>query len=716
MSREAILRLVIGGTFLLVLFSLAVQDRPSTVERKAIADGLLDGTIGGLSLQEEGEASRMLAWLAEAASVQEPVQLNRPLKPGLLNVYTTTRPVQGLCRESNAEFVPALDAIFIDMNILKPLSRKEWANDIVDNWSVFGNLPLKPYFFFVVMHELGHKQLGHGRGGYLNRLNRLCGGRSTRPEDDADSFAVERLKEAFRLDMARGCSNIGKPAGSLFGEDLPFALAQSPAERFRADFVEMLGHACLANLFDAEKYSPFFGDDSHPMFVGRARKILQLLIAEPGIDPRFRANAIFVDDFLSRMESMGEFPHVTLEVDEGISEVNFDDDGLVIVGSEGRPYHVGTQFLIWRANRSNLVTLTRNMSLGPSQRVLYDEGLTSRNPVWACSGLSVVSLRGDLLYTVGTNGWSVADLSELHKLKDSALSLTSNGVDGFSGGSKRWRLFEHCRIPPQPGKGAVLVAHGDKSLLFYLAPEGRIVTRDVSELRANLDRLFGIDGSQFEVNSVCDDRVYLAVYSPLKADFRLLVGFALLDLPNLQLIRHVKPSLPDGVPGYPLGLYDGVVAVPQRNDERIIAVVNRSDQTTDRWTAMELSATALPAVIIEQPHLVEGVKRLHVPLPSLLKRPVLEGSQIIEAEEPWIMPSGVLKDLKVVRDDTIVVQYLDDSIYLLDLRARRSAVLFQAARGLSGVWLHIGRDGTIVIFSKSEGRCFVINPFARKGR
>jgi hypothetical protein len=130
---------------------------------------------------------------------------------------------------------------------------------------------------------------------------------------------------------------------------------------------------------------------------------------------------------------------------------------------------------------------------------------------------------------------------------------------------------------------------------------------------------------------------------------------------------------------------------------------------------VELSGDAGPEVLAAQPHVIEGVKRLGVPLPSLLKRPVPEGPQVIEAEEPWIMPCGILKDLKVVPERGLVIQYLDDSVYLLDLDRRESTVLFQAARGLSGVWVHDGQRGQIVIFAKGEGRCFVFHTFSQGG-
>ena len=228
------------------------------------------------------------------------------------------------------------------------------------------------------------------------------------------------------------------------------------------------------------------------------------------------------------------------------------------------------------------------------------------------------------------------------------------------------------------------------------------------DLRRKLDRLLSLTGCEFQINTVADDRAYLAVYQALGQRSRSLAGFAALELPSLKVNDVIRPRIPEMLKT--LDNWDGLAVVPESKSARFVLIKNDTSSTKlDRWDAWELSADQEPVMLAAQPHLVEATRRTGL-VSSLLKRPVRESDRVLDADEPWVMPCGILKEVKVIDPGRLLIQYLDDSVYLLELKTRTSTVLFQDARGLNGVWTHIGRSGLVAIYSKGADRCFILHP------
>src|SRR5260370_24023827 len=117
------------------------------------------------------------------------------------------------------------------------------------------------------------------------------------------------------------------------------------------------------------------------------------------------------------MGSTIHYSHVTVQVEEGIQEVNFDGQGLVLVGSERRAYHVPAARLASETGGQDPIVLTRGNALGPPEEELPVRGLTMRNPVWAFPDSSLMWLGSEGTYSPAASGWSVAGQDEFRKLQ-----------------------------------------------------------------------------------------------------------------------------------------------------------------------------------------------------------------------------------------------------------------------------------------------------------
>ncbi|MBB2962533.1 hypothetical protein [Methylobacterium sp. R2-1] len=217
-----------------------------------------------LDPNETHALTSFIATLLRTEGSNDLVAVNQLHKPGRLNVYivNSDKSTVAAIPKGNAAYVSSSDVIFIDASYFRLGSRNVLAvaeNALDENVLA----PLRVYAYFVLAHELGHRQLHRGWWSALAHL------RGSSRELEADAFAIRVLQTLYSTETLRRAAHIPETVSTLSG----FFGDVTPLQRI-VDHLSVAVSFLADELFD----SPFpilSQTRDHPAFLGRFQSLLK---------------------------------------------------------------------------------------------------------------------------------------------------------------------------------------------------------------------------------------------------------------------------------------------------------------------------------------------------------------------------------------------------------------------------------------------------------
>lgn len=655
-------RLVIGLGCLLMLCWLIYGAVFTRSRHEAVTLALNDGRIGGLTPEESEGLLRQIKWLAQAAGVREEIALNRPPSPAHLSVYTTTPAAYDAthCARRNAVYDAELDAVFIDLGLLKNdefrsiLEASGYGSVLSMN-----DLPFfRTYLRFIVLHELGHRQL-HRRGRGLFDQKRAADDGGRRIEDEADQFALSAMQAAYKADDESGGAFALKGASDFLG--LQEGESGSPGQRVWADLISMASAMNVFDLFLQNQYAPFYEDRAHPTFLHRARSLIAQALRQPGLEQELRVRFDFFDKFLKREAGVLSEPLTEVIAAEPIEGISFDDGGLVIT-SRG----LKSLSRVPYAEVTSPGAGAKSVSLPPTAAGAgFDEDRVS---VWGGPAGGPLAFGGVETYVGSGSLWEKRET-------DIAKALAG-------------QTAPHVFMPPQPSRIALAVSSTTddaRQERWYALRDGSVARmKSAAEIASEIAARGGPSGCNLEANTVTEQRFYLAAEkcsAPTDAKW---LGVAVLDADTLDVLRFVSLDLPEGLPED-----EGrrLVVAPAGDTERFILVSPDGGPRPVGWVAWLLSPGGAPQILARQPYLIN------------------------EAHADDSLRSEFGTDVSFtawVPGDYVLVGCNADSVYLLNLKSNTARVLFHPGDEL--LKISVNRDGLVAVYMRGGYKCYLMRP------
>jgi hypothetical protein len=635
---------------------------PAKARRAALDQAMREGTIGRLQREESEGLMRQLTWLARAAGIADEIALNQPFQSGRLNVYTTTPAAYNVtyCATRNAVYDAELDAVFMDDGIFKAEDYRSLleASPYAELASL-NDLPFqKVYLRFIMLHELGHRQLHRNSDRYLDLVKPGDSTKLLRFEAEADQFAIDKLQVAYQRDLQEGGSLVGKGLGDVL--DLSDNKETSPADRVWIDLVGMVTMMNAFNLFLSNPYAPFYEDRAHPTFLDRASGLINQALNNPGMSQQLRASFAFLHRHLEREREMFEAPLVEVLVPVPIGNLNFDNQGLIISTRDlSEKLHVPYSRL--SPGRTRQTVALAPTTAGPGY------GVTIKSITWSTPTLGTIIFRDDgQTYLAEVDGW---------RAQETAIGRVFQGTS-----------FPKLAVPPQPAELAFLVATpGDTGTnQLYAFKDDQLlgmktlatVTQDVVERGAPV-------GCKLEVNTITPNTVYFTISKPEADGGARWLGVAALDPTSLQVFKVAALQLPPSLQR----LSDGyLVVVPTGATEHFVLIESVSAPGQQGWVAWLLSANEPPQQLAVQPFL---------------------SREIAGSVDPGLKHTfdATLSSAFWLPPQQVVISSNGDSVYVLDLPTKRVRLAFHP--GDEGLQFRVSANGMMAMYLPGGHKTYV---------
>jgi len=554
---------------------LGFDAAPVTARRAALDQALRDGTIGKLQSDESESLMRQLMWLADAAGITDEIALNQPFHKGRLNIYTTTPAAYNVayCATRNALYDAELDAVFIDEGIFKAddyrslLEASPYASMMSLN-----DLPFqKVYLRFIILHELGHRQLHRNSGHFLDLIRPGHSTTLLRFEAEADQFAIDKLQIAYQRDLQAG--------GSLIGQGMSHLLEQSdketsPADRVWIDLVGMVTLMNAFNLFLPNPYAPFYEDRAHLTFLDRATGLINQALNNQGLNQELRASFALLRRHLERQHEMLEAPLIEVLAPVPIGSVNFDGQGLVIGANDMTEIlHVPYAQLESRGARQTLA-----LSQTTAGRA---HDVTEKSVTWSTPTLGTIMFRDDgHTYVAQVDGWRAQETGIRQVLEDAT--------------------FPQLAVPPQPAELAFVVAAPNdsrKDHLYVFKGDQLLGKTTLATLTQELVARGAPAGCEIALNTVTLNKAYFTISKPEEGSEVRWFGVATLEPTTLQVLQVAALQFPSEL--QPVSA-SRLVVVPNGTGEYFLLIKEGSPSGHQGWVAWLLSAHEAPQQIAAQ--------------------------------------------------------------------------------------------------------------------
>lgn len=678
LRRVTVACLCIGALLWLYLDKGRVSQRKGLLNER-----IASGAIGGLTPGEQERLRRDLEWLSAAAGVNRPVLLNSPYSSspaggGALHVFTTRPEAVDVthCARGNAVYDAELDTIFIDLELIK---FDDWREALASPDDEAGlaiqltpeDLPfLAVYSRFVLMHELGHRELHRRKAGLFDGERAWSRPALRRREAEADQFAIDAMERAYRIARGQGIEPIDPNIGTLI--DYRVDRETPLREAIEVSLVEMARGVTLGRLMISGLESPFFEDDAHPSSLDRSLGLIRQLLRRQDLNPRLAEWTRSTAAFLERMAAIRETRSMEITSDLPLAGALFDEKGLLIFRRSSREVRrLGNDEIAAGIRKRLSVPLA-----GSGESLRVPDGATLFG-VWASPGLGVVSLSSEGRLEVIDADWRQARLTSVRQ--------------GLAGGE-----FLTLRLPPQPAPTALAMSRDGRNVhrihsFAGVRPVAAVAVPAVVEaaVRLGAPPEVRIDPASLQVAL---PNAYLTM---TKGTEGTLLGLVALSLPDLRVRRIIRLKLPPGSsvsPDNPLlsldGRTDRLVAIPSARRERFLVVkTTRNGQPAGKrqpgWEVWE----AWPD---RQPHRLAGGGFLVNPDASA------PGPRISQEGLRWLPP------------DHLVMNWSDDSVYTLDFTKGTAQVVFHP--GVANLEMSVGAQGMLALFSPGSRKIFLLAP------
>ncbi|HWM23757.1 MAG TPA: hypothetical protein VNP98_02960 [Chthoniobacterales bacterium] len=666
LNRQVLPRLLILTALASLVAWLAFDAPPAETRWEAIREELRCGSIGRAQPQDLAFLRDTLEWLAPDVGVRVPIVINAQPQPGSLHIYVTTPAaikVTG-CGRGNAIYDATLDAIFVDENIVRPeelpLLGERGRRSMYDLKS-YVYVPV--YLRFILLHELGHRQLHRRSGGFFD-LRRG----SRRAEREADVFATLHLQKAYAKDLATGGHRIGAKTAGLLQMKMEEV---KPEERVWVDLVGSVSAMSQVLMFSASGFSSFYEDAAHPNFIYRADTILETAIRDPRTSPTLKAHAEYHRESLRRTRKVAESKIAEIQVSEGVQNVTFDDNRLIVMTNGGHIFTAPVDEVEKRIARVNrILNLTQPTAKGPYKDL--DEDSAWISSLWATPGLGPVIIQ---------------------PIRDSSPNVVTLGAsaferyNGLEAATKEELYFPDVYAPPQPAEIAILTGPIGDEEDFLITREG-VVTGRVSwgPILAGIAGKAKLRSVRLEIGTVTDETAYLSIYDSSAARERLF-GVAEFDLKkhDLGTIHPLRFEYEGG--GDAPGLLEDKLVVAPRPTGPSYYLITRN---VENLQVYEISSTAPLHLICEEPFILNTARGNGA-----------TGDSITNFDP-------VLGSVRFVPPHYLIAEFKRDSLYSINLITQKATIMFNpgitvksavSARGHVGLYVangskvYVGRPG-----------------------
>jgi hypothetical protein len=669
------LRVAAAVMILGVIVWLYVAGPPKDETIKKLNRALTSHSVGRINDVKRNALESTIREMVQALELPIEVAVDRPYQTNRLNIYTTSAAAANTtrCGPGNARYDPALDSIFIDEQFFDGKGYRQ-IYEASAYGSVVGfneDLTFPDIFVrFILLHELGHRQLHRRVSGYLPHISEDSSEQLRNREREADRFAVAGMKKFYAFDKEHKGGLVGPPLREAVGLSEAFDHDIDPSEQVYVDLVGTLFLMANATLYLRTPYSPFFESDSHPTFLDRAQGAIEAVLENQSLEPKLKANFLFLRASLRREATVARLSFTEVISPAPVNDVSFGPDEVLIasIGNSQlfrvrnselqRRAQPGAHTLVYAEPRG-----TANQPSGPEP----NKGFWSRPN----ASIALIDAEGDV--------WNYVDGRRVPASLPLPASLTTH--DCF-----------HLLTPPQPTDKAIALAC-DKGFIHWVISVGnaeKITARKQTDILRELTGRLGRPVGDAQPLAFDDDGLYLAL-TGLGTEKERLIGIARLSPSSLVIDKAIlfrgddilgKDNASDQV--WPL--LTSRAAGHQR--QFILSSKNVQEPSMAAW---ELFPQATPRMVARQSLLVSEV-------PPQVTPDLIADFDPYVAKTWWLTPTKSL------------IYLANDSLYLFDENAMRFEVVFHPT--FEGIDVRLGQGSRWAVFMRGGSRVFLFDSSA----
>ncbi len=634
---------------------------PPKARQTALNEALRKGTVGKLTPEEYEGLRRQLEWLVRAAGITDEIALNQPFQAGRLNIYTTTPAAYKVtyCATRNALYDAQLDAVFIDESIFKPndyqslLEASPYATLLSLN-----ELPFqKVYLRFIILHELGHRQLHRKSGRVIDFLRPDEDSRLQRFEAEADQFAIDKLQVAYQRDSEERGNLVGSGMNDVLG--LNDNGENSPGNQVWIDLVGMVTLMSAFDLFLPNPYAPFYEDRAHPTFLDRARSLIRQALNSQGMNQRLRSVFMFLNRHVEREYEMLKGSLIEVLTPVPIGDVAFDNNSLIVSAGDM------SEVLSVPYVKLKAADVKRMIALAPTTQGPVHE-VTEKSVTWSSPGLGSIMFRDDGLTYAATGGVWQPQETEVQRLFHDA-------------------SFPQLVVPPQPAELAYFVASSKTQTdQLYAFKNNRLLgTKALEVVTKDAVAQGAPEGCELTLNTVTSNKIYFTISEKGTDGEVNWFGILAVDPSTLQVSQVTNLQF---TPELRRVSDSRLVVVPNEATEHCVLVKELSTPGQEGWVAWLLSANEPPQQLANKPFLASEIGDS---LDSGLKHAF--GVSLTQAF--WLLP------------ERVVITSNGDSVYVLDVPTKRVRLAFHP--GDEGLQFRMSSNGMMAIYMRGGHKVYV---------
>jgi hypothetical protein len=599
-----------------------------------------------------------------------PISLNKPYSyrirdQGGLQVFTTSPAAEHVrfCGKGNAVYDSMLDAVFIDEQIVYPTDWKQLLATPDGGWGLDIPLTLDDapwlhvYLRFVILHELGHRQLHRHVASVFDLGPNNDQAAQRRRETDADDFAIARMRTAYKVAGQYGI----RPVEEYTGNTINFEVTDHTpiADQVQASLVEMAQDITQGRLVLPSTTSPLRDDFAHPSYLDRSASLVRQSLLSPSSDPDLMLFTDYISKSLERMKEASQSGIVELTAKQPVSAIQFDSRGLLVFtkGLVQRVSYADLKRLLTE-NRPGLVdSLAQGIAV--DGRVLGVSGDPDVAGFWSSDDVGTMFLWSD--------GQETIIPEDFHHPRTERLDQR---VTGFR--------FERVISGAQPAPGSLAVAHDSMTKWLVAFQRDRIsAMRKLDDLEAQF-RSVAPAGTTADMEhaQIVAGQLLLTLLAP-GAETPTIWGWADIDLNTLELRKLGMLSIPREMSDFTSSVYNPLLT--PKSGDRFLAYIPDAHGTSPilinivrypptnkylsgrgiKWQAWHLSAQDSPALLSENVFLSDYFNRRFSPT---------------RVDDLAITPRLPTGGVVLVPPSSILVNIENDSVQLLD--AGNTGLLF----------------------------------------
>jgi len=682
--------------FTVVILTAWLVFSPSDSERKYnnINQGLQNGLFYKIDSTDRQVLLNTIKRLCLAAGVKDSVVLNEPFTDQnrtALHFFISTPAAAGItnCEKGNAVFDAGIKSVFVDSSIVMP---GDWLYSAIP-WDLNPDQPQRfqliedmipfngIYVNFIILHELGHYKMHSQSSGYFDYTGNLHD-KHQEKEIQADSFALSRLLAYYKEEDQFGRSvsnNIGVNIG-LYGNKMP--LRSKPY----AGLIEMAEMTVKGKLLGVAPYSPYYKDAQHPEYIIRQENMIDAVLKDKDLNDTVRQKAAYVKAELELYHHLPSVPEVEIITPEPVLSACFGNKEILLTYMRAKTssnyYKIPLDKLNTLLTDSffNSYTLTGNEIFKGGDNA--DTNMVTDLWSSASHGFINIPVQGEM-YILQGNVWKSSNLYLPPGLSNNLLCVLSPPQPAAYIGGVSNDVYKF-----QNGQNSLVK---NRTLYSFngISCKGEI---DKQQIEAAIKHNTTIIPGQINLNniSIIEANAYVPFSCEPTAD-SVIWGMAEVNMNDMNVTsvsifntQNIHPST---------YMQHGFITISLNNTATTFLVQKDEPERhsySENWSVYQLSAKSAPVKIGSYPFTYSRMHDYHVELLFTYWSDPLLGEYGVR----WLPPGN------------LVVNWDNDSMFLMDLNTRQAKVVFLPG----GFNVHTGTCGLMAAFTPGTNRVWVIHP------